>query len=73
MANMSYCRFQNTLGDLRDCQASMEEDEDKVLSREEAYARIQLLRTCIAIVDDFGDMLEDWETDYKKAGGKIWT
>jgi len=26
MSNMSYCRFENTLGDMRDCAAFLEEE-----------------------------------------------
>ena len=29
MSNMSYCRFRNTLNDLRDCMAAMAEMPDK--------------------------------------------
>ena len=37
MANMSYCRFQNTLSDLRDCVEALEElDEALQLDPEEA-------------------------------------
>lgn len=37
MANMSYCRFQNTRSDLLDCFNALE-DDDKALSKEEARA-----------------------------------
>jgi hypothetical protein len=51
MGNMSYCRFQNTVGDLRDCSEAMEDPE---LSAEEKAARIRLIKICVAIADDFG-------------------
>ena len=51
MSNMSYCRFQNTLGDLRDCYENWDED----LSEEEAKAQSRLLELCQWIVADFGD------------------
>jgi len=55
MSNMSYCRFQNTLRDLHDCYAHMD-DED--LSDDERWARAQLLKVCLDIVGDYGDPLD---------------
>lgn len=49
MANMSYCRFRNTLQDLRDCYESMED----TLSQEEKRARYSLLKLCSQIADDY--------------------
>lgn len=46
--NMSYCRFQNTLPDLRDCASHL---FDKV-SLEEHRARKQLIEECRAIVEE---------------------
>jgi hypothetical protein len=43
---MSYCRFQNTLRDLRDCDEHLE-DED--LSAAEEQARAELIRLCTQI------------------------
>lgn len=56
MANMSYCRFHNTLGDLRDCYDRMEEVEE--LSDAEAAARVELIKLCASIADDYRDDLE---------------
>ena len=53
MSNMTYCRFQNTLGDLRDCEDAL--DEDKPLSPDEARARQALIELCARIAEDFGD------------------
>jgi hypothetical protein len=50
MANMSYCRFQNTLADLQDCYEHME-DED--LSEDEKKAALELMQLCEAIVSEF--------------------
>ena len=59
MANMSYCRFQNTLSDLRDCEDYV---EDLNLSEEENNARIRLIEVCKSIVDRFDkDEDEDLE------------
>jgi len=55
MSNMSYCRFQNTLGDLEDCYAAM---SDK-LSPEEAEARDDLIRLCIDIVAEYGSLNDE--------------
>ncbi len=64
MANMSYCRYRNTLNDLQDCYDSMSYDEDgDELSREESNAKEQLLELCAEITDQFNDAydLEDAE------------
>lgn len=52
MANMSYCRFRNTLADLRDCYKHMDEEID---AKEEQRARVLLIQLCQSIVDDYGD------------------
>lgn len=51
MSNMSYCRFSNTLSDLKDCYDNMD-DED--ISKEEKEARKKLIKLCERIVDDYG-------------------
>ena len=51
MANMSYCRFQNTYSDLRDCDEHMDED----LSIDEAKYRKRIIELCKRIVDCYGD------------------
>lgn len=52
MSNMSYCRFRNTLQDLRDCYDSM---DDEPLSEEEKLARRALILMCRNISDDYTD------------------
>lgn len=52
MSNMSYCRFQNTLSDLADCQDAMDDTDN--LSFEERLARWHLIRRCCEIAGDFG-------------------
>ena len=42
MSNMSYCRFQNTLEDVRDCYDHMDDE----LSEEEQLARDKLITLC---------------------------
>jgi len=46
MSNMAYCRFQNTLEDLRDCNEHILVD----LSSEEDRARECLISECMDIV-----------------------
>ena len=40
MSNLSYCRFQNTLGDLRDCADFF----DDTLGKHESYARERMMK-----------------------------
>ena len=49
MSNMSYCRFENTLNDLQDCDAAMDEGEE--LEGREAKAKEQLVELCKEIVE----------------------
>ena len=55
MGNMSYCRFQNTLNDLRDCRDALMEmgDYENELAEDEAHAAKRLLRICRELADDF--------------------
>lgn len=53
MANMSYCRFTNTVADLRDCYDNMEDPDG--LSKPEAEARRRLIKLAKRIADDYGD------------------
>lgn len=62
MANMSYCRFQNTLEDLRDCAQHV---TDIDLDEDEHRARKRLVALCQEIVEEYeaADMEEDEEED----------
>jgi len=51
MANMSYCRFENTFKDLLDCYRNME----NVSSNNERNYREQLIQLCEYIINDYGD------------------
>ena len=53
MANMSYCRFENTSRDLLDCYEHM--DEPEALSEGERRARLRLIRLAVRIANDYGD------------------
>lgn len=68
MANMSYCRFQNTSNDLRDCAGALEEvlAGNETLSRDELQAAIRLIETAqdiIALLKDATGTDEDAELD----------
>ena len=56
MANMSYCRFQNTLADLKNCYENM---SDEPMGADEMTARARLLRLCMKIAADYGDDADD--------------
>ena len=59
MANMSYCRFRNTLNDLMDCLHALEEDGVEGLSREEREAAEDLYATAKRLVDAYETALSD--------------
>ncbi len=60
MSNMSYCRFENTYGDLRDCVEALEENRLEDLSdRERKFAE--------SIKDLCKEYLELTETEEKDA------
>ena len=52
MATMSYCRFENTLHDLRDCARALDDDGLEGLSEDERRAAKQLIKLCKRIADD---------------------
>lgn len=47
---MSYCRFRNTLDDLRDCFANM---DAPIPDQDEARARAHLVEVCAVIVKEY--------------------
>ena len=63
MSNMSYCRFQNTKGDLQDCYEAFQEavlnnsEQDK-LSRNEAAAFVEMIETMRNFINDIGTYAE---------------
>jgi len=48
--NMSYCRFHNTLIDLKDCYENIEYINN--LSEDERKARIELIKLCCSIAEE---------------------
>lgn len=57
--NMSYCRFHNTVIDVRDCLDALRYDEEK-LSEEEMLACRELFETFIDFCYDNGILEEDY-------------
>ncbi len=49
MGNMGYCRFQNTVSDLRDCLDNLFDDE---IEEDEQKARKNLIKICKLIVNN---------------------
>lgn len=66
MGNMSYCRFENTFGDLEECYnalcdaGSIKAVEQDAGQYEKKYIR-KLVELCKDIVDEFGEEEEDEE------------
>lgn len=60
MANMSYCRFRNTLTDLRDCEEHLDDRTDD-MDEDELVARQRLINTCVRIAEAYGDSDEEEE------------
>lgn len=52
MANMSYCRFENTASDLQDCYDNMDSDE---FSEREAKSRKRIIQLSCDIAESYGD------------------
>lgn len=52
MANMEYCRFTNTLSDLRDCLDHLDDEE---LSEVETKARARLIKMCVDVALSYGE------------------
>lgn len=55
---MSYCKFQNTLEALRQCESDM-----KAESREEKIARKKLLELCAELTEEYGENTDREDID----------
>ena len=57
MANMSYCRFHNTLSDLNDCESALDSfinnDENTISSEEERSKAKKLIELCVYIAENY--------------------
>lgn len=62
MSNMSYCRFENTARDLRDCRDALDDGVTPAeLCQNEAAACRRLIRLCEEIADNYGELVDDGE------------
>jgi hypothetical protein len=52
---MSYCRFRNTLEDLRDCEENLNDLDSPDISPEEKRAGEKLIALCKKIAEDYSD------------------
>ena len=59
MANMSYCRFENTVADVLDCI----DNWNRVESDSEKECRKELVNLAKQIVEDYGDDVEETDED----------
>ena len=66
--NMSYCRFHNTLIDVRDCLDALRYEEEK-LSEEEMLACRGLFETFIDFCYDEGILEEDYSAMEERLNG----
>jgi len=58
MANMSYCRFENTYSDLVDCNDALSDESLDELSESERNYAMKLIKLCKEISDDFSDEVD---------------
>jgi len=70
MANMSYCRFHNTYGDLYDCKDALENflngDYEEIANADEIRCARKLIEMCGEIAsyaDDFEDVVRRLEEE----------
>lgn len=59
MANSSYCRFENTLSDLHDCNESLITNPQKRLSEYEWEAFLEMIELCGEMHKEYKHLLED--------------
>lgn len=64
MGNMSYCRFENTARDLRDCLEAIENESLDDLSSSEKRGLMQLLEDCETITFMKEDIEDEIESNY---------
>lgn len=57
MANMSYCRFENTLPDLNDCYEALANQDIENLSERERKHALKLIKMCRDLADDFEHLI----------------
>ena len=63
MANMSYCRFENTTSDMEDCIYAIENGETDELSTYEVNALedfVQIAKNIINLEDEINDIIKEY-------------
>ena len=68
MANMSYCRFQNTLCDFEDCLDAL--DSGKAMSDDEQRAAFWLIKQARELVEQFEDYSDEEIKEQLKSMGE---
>ncbi len=68
MSNMGYCRFENTLADLRDCQEWLSVHEISELSDSEEEAFRLLVRHCRRIAENLASLSYGWAKECRICG-----
>ena len=71
MANMSYCRFHNTLSDLNDCESALDSfinnDENTISSDDERRKAKQLIELCSYIAENYSaEDIDEYAKHYDK-------
>jgi hypothetical protein len=67
MANMSYCRFDNTVSDLMDCYNNLDQFDSGELSKREAKAAYRLIKLAMEIAANYDlEELEEIYAEYKE-------
>lgn len=63
MSNMSYCRFENTLPDLQDCEEALQDLSSlaELSESERRYAK-ELIETCTRISKEYSFLLSQKES-----------
>jgi len=64
MGNMSYCRFENTFRDLKDCQEALQDaggvkDYQESANQYEKKYVARLVELCKEITEEFADEIDD--------------
>ena len=56
--NMSYCRFENTLADLRDCEEALDNgaEQSEEMSDIEKSSMLNLISMCGRVYDEYKDI-----------------
>jgi hypothetical protein len=61
MANMSYCRFQNTYRDLQDCVNALNDNGADTLSDDELAAARMMMQLCDHMQSFYDEVLDESE------------